>query len=50
MKLRWKNLGSALSTARMMSRMGDFIQTSKFFIKQISDLVSGKKKLSEFTK
>lgn len=34
-KLRWKNLGSQISTARMTTRFGEFIHISSFFIKEI---------------
>lgn len=42
MKLRWKKLGSAISTARMISRMGDFFDNLRFFVKKIDDLRTGK--------
>jgi len=42
MKLRWKKLGSAISTARMISRLGDFFDNLKFFVGKINDLRSGK--------
>lgn len=41
MKLRWKKLGSAISTARSISRMGDFFDNLKFFVKKINDLRTG---------
>ena len=42
MKLRWKKLGSAISTTRMISRLGDFFENLKFFVGKINDLRSGK--------
>jgi len=42
MKLRWKKLGSAISTARMISRLGDFFDNLRFFVKKIDNLRAGK--------
>ena len=42
MKSRWKKLGSAISTARMISRVGDFFDNLRFFVKKIDDLLTGK--------
>jgi hypothetical protein len=36
LKNRWKKLGSAISTARMVTRIGDFIDKFKFFYFKIS--------------
>ena len=38
LKLRWKKLGSALSTARMITRFGDWTDNLKFFVNKIADL------------
>ena len=45
MKLRWKKLGSAISTARMITRFGDWLDNFKFFVKKIEDLRTGKTSL-----
>lgn len=41
LKARYKKLGSALSTVRMFTRMGDFIQLSAFFINKFGKILSG---------
>mmetsp|Transcript_17762 Transcript_17762/g.30074 ORF Transcript_17762/g.30074 Transcript_17762/m.30074 type:complete len:150 (+) Transcript_17762:202-651(+) len=46
-KLRWKKLGSALSTARMTTRLGDFLGSVRFFHRTISEVAAGKRKLGD---
>lgn len=40
-------MGSALSTARMVTRLGDFLDQVRYFNEQIRDLRSGKLKLKD---
>ena len=45
--MRWKKLGSAISTARMVTRFGDFTENLKWFLKKISDLYRGRTTMKE---
>ena len=48
--MRYKKLGSALSTVRMFTRMGDFLQLSAFFIEKLTKITRGEYGLKDLSK
>ena len=42
MKLRWNKLGTAVGTARVITRGGDFLDNLRFFVTKMNNLMSGK--------
>ena len=50
LKMRYKKLGSALSTVRMVTRFGDFLESIRWFFAKITKLFKGEIRIMQESK